>query len=155
MNAGRVLLALCAGALVAGGAYVFGVEASFALAWGILAVVAMVLLGLPVTDDAEPWPPVSQRPARRGSEVARLAWSIRRDTGEVRPVVMRRVLAMIRRRSARLGVDLDGPGADERADALLGVGTWTRLIGPAPTMTDVERALDALDAADPPRKEER
>ncbi len=154
MNAGRVLLALCAGVLVAGAAYAFGVEPLFAIAWGIV-VVAMVLLGLPVTDVAEPWPPVSQRPTRRGSEVARLAWSIRRDTGEVRPVVMRRVLAMIRRRSARLGVDLDGPGAGERADALLGVGTWARLVGYAPTMTDVERALDALDAVDPPRKEER
>lgn len=152
MSVARIVMAIALGAALGAGAYAAGFDAIFAAGWGIAGSAVIAALGVRVPDTAQPWPPEVTAPVVRSSEVSRLAWSIRKDTGEVRFVLLRRFLAVVRRRLARLGIDVDADADAHRRDALLGDGVWNALTGPTPRRIDVDRALDALDAVDPPKE---
>ncbi|MGF6824482.1 hypothetical protein M2317_003411 [Microbacterium sp. ZKA21] len=124
----------------------FGLEPLFALSGGVLAG-AVVLLAVLRGAEAviEDGPRHEQSPATRGSEISRLAWAFNPRTGVAGEIVSRRVRALLRRRLARRGLDVDDPAQAARIDGLLGVGLWQRLSSRQVQNADIRSALDAAD----------
>jgi len=153
----RVLLGVLGVAAGAGIVFVLdhlGVPAEFAAAW-LLLIVAVGLLGRAGLVDDGSWPPARPERRARGSEVSRLAWNINSRTGVAGFVVARRVERVLRRRLARLGVDLDDPAQSSAVDALLGEGVRETFARPEVTRTDLERVMTAIDRLPSPTNQER
>lgn len=74
-----------------------------------------------------------------------MAWAINTRTGVAGHVVVRRVQAVLRRRLALRGLDLDDPAQHARIDALLGEGVRDALHRREVQRTDIEMVLDAID----------
>ncbi len=151
MIRGRVFGAAVAVVVLGTGLILLGVEVPFALAWGVLAGVVVLLSALPFPD-----PPSLDAPRRddqrpSGSEVSRLAWSINPRTGAVGEIVTRRVRATLRRRLTAEGIDVDDPDGSDRVDARIGPGVWAALNAGRTDRVAIERALDAIDRLQPER----
>lgn len=130
-----------------------GVEMLFAVGWGLAgaAVAMLMLLALP----AEPGADAPQMPAaveRRATEVSRLAWALNPRTGLAGERITRRVRGVLRHRLELIGLDPERPADVPRCDALIGQGLWARLTGQATSITDIERALDAIDRLSPTKE---
>lgn len=151
---------ITAGAVMVGGTaalMLFGLEPFFALSGGVLAGAVILLAALRGAEAViEDGPREQNAPAARGSEISRLAWAFNPRTGVAGEIVSRRVRALLRRRLARRGIDVDDPTQLGRIDGLLGVGLWQRLNGRQVQNTDIRSALDAADrltaASDPPHQ---
>lgn len=131
----------------------FGVPFDFALSWALIVVVLITVTREAFTDESASWPPPPPSQPVRGSEVARLAWSINSRTGIAGHAVVRRIDRVLRRRLARWGLDPDDPDHHERIDLLVGEDARTLLLRREVRRTDIERVLDALDHL-PPRPQE-
>lgn len=131
-----------------------GVPVAFAAAWLLLIVAVGLLTRAGLLDDGS-WPPPRPERRPRGSEVSRLAWSINSRTGAAGFVMSRRVERVLRRRLARLGVDLDDPAQSPAVDALVGEGVREVFTRPAVQRTDLERVMSAIDRLPSPTNQER
>jgi hypothetical protein len=78
-----------------------------------------------------------------------MAWALNAQTGMAGQQITRRVSAILRHRLLRQGIDPDDPDDRERLTAVIGPDLWDRLTGRAPTIVDIERALDAVDRLNP------
>ena len=123
-----------------------GVEPIFALGYGILAGVCVLLTALRRAGAQLPEPPSHRaEPAMRGSEISRLAWGFNPRTQLAGEIVARRARAVLRRRLALIGVDPDAQ--PHRVDEILGAGVWERLSTRKASATDIDRALSATEPA--------
>ncbi|WP_460795016.1 hypothetical protein [Microbacterium sp. GXF0217] len=124
----------------------FGLEPVFALSGGVLAGAVILLAALRGAEAvSEEGPREERAPATRGSEISRLAWAFNPRTGVAGEIVSRRVRALLRRRLARRGIDVDDPAQTARVNGVLGVGLWQRLNGRQVQNADIRSALDAAD----------
>ncbi len=139
-----VVLGLAVGTVVVVGLGGLGVPVEFAAAW-LLLIVAVGLLSRAGHIGERSWPPPRPERRPRGSEVSRLAWNINARTGVAGLVIVRRVERVLRRRLARLGLDLDDPGQSRAVDELLGAGIRETFVRPEVTLTDLERVMTAID----------
>lgn len=142
----RAALPTALGLTATGGFHLLGVPGAFAWGWGILVAAVILMLGIRLPEDPRLDAP-GRSPGHRyiGSEVSRLAWAINAESGTVNEAVTRRVRATLRRRLARLGVDVDDPAHAADADRLLGAGLWQRLAGRRTTIADIRNGLDAAE----------
>ncbi|MFD4960990.1 hypothetical protein [Microbacterium sp. NPDC058389] len=157
MSAKRILLVVLGVVAAAGIVFLLdglGVPAAFAAAW-LLLIVAVGLLSRAGLVDDESWPPPRPERRPRGSEVSRLAWNINSRTGAAGFVVARRVERVLRRRLARLGMDLDDPDQGPAVDALLGDGVREVFARPVVQRADLERVMTAIDRLPSPTNQER
>lgn len=129
-----------------------GVQTEFAWGWGVLVAAATPVFALQMPDDAR-----ADAPGRAldksytGSDVSRLAWAINVHGDAVSEAVTRRVRAILRRRLARHGIDID---IDDETQAQvveehLGPGVWERLNGRATRIQDIRDALAAAERLAP------
>lgn len=127
-----------------------GVPLAFGLAWILVFAAALLIAQQSFLDESGPWPPPPPQPVQRGSDVARLAWSIDTRTGMVGPSLRRRVTALADRRLREHG--LQPETADPAVvDEILGVGAHAALNGPVLQRADLERLLHALEHPPSPR----
>lgn len=128
-----------------------GVQAEFAWGWGAVVAAVVVVFRLRMPDD-----PRLDAPGREdersyvGSDVSRLAWAINLRSDSVSEAVTRRVRAILRRRLARQGIDLDDESQADAVEQRLGPGLWTRLNGHRTTAQDIRDALSAAERLAPP-----
>src|SRR5690606_37907609 len=113
------------------------VQPVFAMAWAVLAGVLVLCAQVAGPDvprsDA---PDLSVDRERRGTDVARMGWSLNARTGEAGALITRRVRSTLRLRLKRWGLDAENPADLPRIDVLLGPGLWARLNGPGTTVED-------------------
>lgn len=154
MKYGRILFALAIAISVALILFWFvGVELSFAIAWGMLGGI-VVLFGqliLPEESQADS-PDIDVRPERRGTDIARMAWSINSRTGMAGSLITGRVRRVLAHRLQRVGLDIDDPHQRSDIDTLIGQGLWERLAGRGTTRTDIECALEAITRLSPTKE---
>src|SRR5699024_7225720 len=126
MTVGRLLGAALATIAATLALWLLGLEALFALSAGVLVGVIVILTSI---REAEPPPEMRDETTSRwhGSAVSRLAWGFNPRTDVAGEIVARRVRALLRRRLARVGIDVDDPAHASRVDAAIGDGTWDRL----------------------------
>lgn len=122
-----------------------GFPEPFVLAWMILALAVVFACRQEFIEVGPEWPPEAPSRSSHGSEVSRMAWAINTRTGVAGHVVVRRVQAVLRRRLALRGLDLDDPAQHARIDALLGEGVRDALHRREVQRTDIEMVLDAID----------
>ncbi|MFJ2541385.1 hypothetical protein [Microbacterium sp. NPDC087589] len=150
MSARRTLLAMGA-AVVAGLALLgFGFTWPFVIGWSLL-ICSVGLLGqlvMPLEPGFDA-PRIDTEPQRRPTEISRMAWALNTHTGIAGQQITRRVRAILRHRLLRQGIDPDDPDDRKRLSAVLSPDLWDRLTGRAPTIDDIERALDAVDRLTP------
>lgn len=154
MKYGRILLAVATAVIVALILFsVIGVELSFAVAWGIFGGVVALGSRIILPDDPRAGAPdIEVGPARRGSEIARMAWSINSRTGAAGALITRRARRLLAHRLERIGLDIENPHQRAAIDALIGSGVWDRLAGRDPTRPDIERALEAAARLSPTKE---
>lgn len=140
-----VLTGAVVGGLLMVALALLGVEMPFAIAWGILVIVAFAIAQPVLSESIPVWPPKRIPPRRRGSEVSRLAWSFNERTGLIGPLLVRRVRSLVSGRLARRGLDLDDPLHEREIDALLGAGVRESLSKEALKIAELERVLDAAE----------
>lgn len=132
-----------------------GVELSFAAAWGILA--GIIVLAMHVVLPADPRvdaPHLENARQRRGTDIARMAWSINPRTGKAGALLTGRVRRVLAHRLARRGLDTDNPDQHQQIDALIGAGVWAGLVERGTTTQDIERALDAIARLSPNKEKQ-
>ncbi|WAA64747.1 hypothetical protein [Microbacterium oxydans] len=122
-----------------------GFPAPFVVAWIIVVLAIILAFRQDFTEVGADWPPEKPSDDARSSDVSRMAWAINARTGVAGHVVVRRVQALLRRRLAHSGLDLDDPAQHTRIDALLGEGVRDSLHRREVHRTDIERVLDAID----------
>lgn len=149
-----VVLGVAVGAALVALLGSIGVPVEFAAAWLLLIVAVGLLSRAGVLDDGS-WPPARPERRSRGSEVSRLGWNINPRTGVAGFVIVRRVERVLRRRLARLGVDLDDPTQNPDIDALLGEGVRETFARPEVKRADLERVVIAIDRLPSPTNQER
>lgn len=156
MTRGRTTAAVVVAIVVAALLWlVVGVEEVFAMAWGVLAGVVVLCFQLVIPDDARTDAVVlPSGPEKRGTAVARMAWSINPRTGAAGDIITRRVRGILRHRLLRRGLDTEDPADRAQIDALIGAGLWDRLTGQGTHRTDIERALDAIDRLSPTKEKQ-
>ncbi|UXW87264.1 hypothetical protein NFX31_07050 [Microbacterium azadirachtae] len=121
-----------------------GVPPVFGAAWILVFAAALLIARQSFLDEDGPWPPPPPQPLQRGSEAARLAWSIDTRTGMVGPSLRRRITALAERRLREHG--LPPETADPAGvDAVLGAGAHAALTGPVLRREDLESLLRALE----------
>lgn len=154
MKYGRSLFALVTAVSVALILFWFvGVELSFAAAWGILSGVVALSSQLIMPDEPRAdAPAIEVGPERRGTEIARMAWSINTRTGMAGALITARVRRVLAHRLKRLGFDVENPDHRTQIDALVGRGVWDRLVGRDTNRTDIERALEAIARLSPTKE---
>ena len=154
MRYGRVLFALIVAAIVALILlWIVGVEVSFAVAWGILGGILVASWQPILPDDPRADAPVVEvGPARRGTQIARMAWSINSRTGMAGALITGRARRLLAHRLKRVGVDVEDPEQRAQVDALVGNGVWDSLTGRDTTRTDIERALEAASRLSPTKE---
>ena len=146
MSARRTFIAIGAAVVVALALFGFGFTWPFVIGWSLL-ICAVGLLGqlaMPLEPGFDA-PRGEAGPDRRPTEISRMAWALNTRTGIAGQQITRRVSAILRHRLLRQGIDPDEPRDRARLFALIGPELWDRLTGPAPTIVDIERALDAVD----------
>lgn len=150
MSARRTLLAVGVAIVTALALLGFGFTWPFVIGWSLL-ICSVGLLGQLVMP-FEPGfdaPRIDTEPHRRPTEISRMAWALNTHTGIAGQQITRRVSAILRHRLLRQGIDPDDPDDKARLTAVLGPDLWDRLTGRAPTIVDIERALDAVDRLNP------
>lgn len=123
----------------------FGVELPFAVAWGIIVVVAFAVARPLMAETIPSWPPKRDPRRTRGSEVSRLSWAFNARTGLVGRGLVHRVRRLVSARLARRGLDLDDPSQQQELDALLGAGMREALSRDALRVDVLERVLDVAE----------
>lgn len=150
MSAPRTLLSIGAAVVAALALLGFGFTWPFVIGWSLL-VCAVGLLGqlvMPLEPGVDA-PRIEAERHRRPTEISRMAWALNTHTGIAGQQITRRVSAILRHRLLRRGVDPEDPEDSAHLTALIGPELWDRLTGPAPTIVDIERALDAVDRLNP------
>jgi len=133
--------------------FAVGVEVAFAIAWGMLAGILASCSQLVLPDDPRiDAPDIPVGPARRGTAISQMAWSLNSSTGAAGELITRRVRMTLSRRLRRHGLDTENPDHRDRIDALVGIGVWDRLVGPGTERQDIESALDAMDRISPTKE---
>ncbi|WP_194419874.1 hypothetical protein [Microbacterium abyssi] len=133
--------------------FAVGVEPTFAIAWGVLAGVFVLCAQLVIPDDPRgDAPDIPAGPERRGTAIARMAWSLNPRTGEAGELITRRVRAILRHRLLRAGLDTDTPADRPQIDALLGADLWARMTAPGTKRQDIEQALEAIHRLSPSKE---
>src|SRR5699024_8542654 len=119
MTVGRLMGAAITTAATTVALWTLGLEALFALSAGVLIWTIVIAESL---RDGEPAPELHDETATawRGSAVSRLAWGFNPRTDVAGEIVARRVRTLLRRRLARLGIDIDDPAQTARVDAAIG-----------------------------------
>jgi len=123
-----------------------GVQTEFAWGWALLAAGIALIVSIRSPDD-----PRIDAPGRTaemsyvGSDVSRLGWAIDSRSGTVNEAVTRRVRATLKRRLARLGVDIEDESHRGLVETHLGEGLWTRLNARRVTVTEIRDALIAAE----------
>lgn len=126
------------------------VETAFAIGWAVLAGVLVLCTKVLIPDDARSDAgEIPAGPERRGTAIARMAWSLNPRTGIAGELITRRVRGILRHRLLRYGLDTGVPEHRARIDALVGRGLWKRLTEPGTTQKDIENGLDAIDRLSP------
>ncbi|MGO2747473.1 hypothetical protein [Microbacterium sp.] len=131
------------------------VEATFAVSWAILVGILVLCGQLALPEDLRtdaPEMPMNQE--QRGTEIARMAWSLNPRTGEAGVLITRRVRGILHHRLLRRGVDTEDPAHRAQIDALVGGGLWERLNGPGTKREDIERALAAIEILAPSKEKQ-
>lgn len=158
MSRGRwilIAIALVLGAMLTALLNAVGVSLPFAIAWGMLVVVAFTMARREDFSSGEAWPPpVAVRP-QRGSEAVRLSWSYNLSRDTVGHAARVRVIDLVAIRMQRLGLNLDDPAHRIEIDRLLGSGLLAAIEQSDPRRKDIDRALDALDRLELKLQEER
>ncbi|MFJ4996644.1 hypothetical protein ACIP5T_00685 [Microbacterium sp. NPDC088619] len=150
MSTRRTLLAIGAAAVAALALFGFGFDWPFVIGWSLL-ICAVGLLGqlvMPLEPGFDA-PRIATEPDRRPTEISRMAWALNTHTGIAGQQITRRVTGILRHRLLRQGIDPDDSEDRARLSAAIGAELWDRLTGPAPTIIDIERALDAVDRLSP------
>lgn len=150
MSARRTLLAIGAAVVAALALLGFGFTWPFVIGWSLL-ICAVGLLGqlvMPLEPGFDA-PRIDTERHRRPTEISRMAWALNTHTGIAGQQITRRVSAILRHRLVRQGIDPDNPEDRARLTAVIGPGLWEQLTGPAPTIIDIERALDVVDRLNP------
>lgn len=130
-----------------------GVELAFAVAWGGLAGILVLGTQLVMPEDPRASAPlVEVRPERRGTDIARMAWSINPRTGMAGALLTGRVRRVLAHRLSRIGIDVEDPEQRAQIDAIVGSDVWDRLIGRGTTRTDIERALEVVARLSPTKE---
>ncbi|KRA23132.1 hypothetical protein ASD65_00890 [Microbacterium sp. Root61] len=144
----RVAAIVAAGIVTTGTLWLFGVAPGFAVAFGALAMVAILTRyaygGVrTLAWDAEP---PHQRPGTR-SEIMQLSWSMRNVRGTVGDAGLRRLRSFARARLTRLGYDLDADTDRAALLELLGAEAYGIITDPRthPRLPAVERSIILLD----------
>lgn len=128
----------------------FHMALSFAAAWSILAGLVILALQLVLPEDPRSDAPrIEMGPQRRGTDIARMAWSINPRTGAAGALLTGRVRRVLAHRLARVGLDTENPDQRAQIEALVGAGVWDRLVQRGTTQKDIERALDAIARLSP------
>jgi hypothetical protein len=131
------------------------VETGFAVAWGVLAGVLWLCAGIVIPEDPQAdAPDIPAGPERRGTAIARMAWSLNARTGEAGELISRRVRSILRHRLLRHGLDIDDPAHRAAVDAKIGAGLWDRLTGSDTRRADIEQALTAIDRLSPSKEKQ-
>ena len=153
MRTSKIVLAAAAAAVIGTVAWAFGVEPAFSIGWGLVggAVALLAQLTLP-NDPGADAPHIDTDPDNRATEIARMAWALNPRTGLAGERVVRRVRAILTHRLQRIGLDPEDPADRARCDAVIGRDLWDRLTEGGTTITDVERALDAIDRLSPTKE---
>ncbi|MGM7677422.1 hypothetical protein [Microbacterium sp. A94] len=126
--------------------FAIGVQLTFAVGWGILAGILTVCLRVGIPDEPRlDSPTITAGPERRGTAIARMAWSLNPTTGAAGALITRRVRDTLKRCLGRRDLDPDNPDDRAAIAALIDLDIWERLIGSGTTRHDIERALDAID----------
>lgn len=150
MSARRTLLAMSVAVVAALALLGFGFTWPFVIGWSLL-ICSVGLLGqlvMPLEPGFDA-PRIDTEPHRRPTEISRMAWALNTHTGMAGQQITRRVSAILRHRLLRQGIDPDAPEDRARLTAVIGPDLWDRLTGRAPTIVDIERALDAVDRLNP------
>lgn len=147
MTVGRLMGAAITTAATTIALWALGLEALFALSAGVLIGTIVIAASLRDGESASELHDETVT-AWHGSAVSRLAWGFNPRTDVAGEIVARRVRALLRRRLARLGIDVDDPADTARVDAAIGDGTWDRLCTRRATRAEIERALDRIERRD-------
>lgn len=132
-----------------------GVETTFAIGWAVLAGIVTLCSQLVLPDDPRSDAPhIDSGPERRGTAIARMAWSLNPSTGMAGALITRRVSDILKRCLARHGLDPDDPDHRGRVHHLIDISVWDRLTGPGTKRQDIERALDAIDELSPTKEKQ-
>lgn len=156
MTRGRIIAAVVVAAIVTL-VLLFGlsVEPAFAFGWAVLSGVLVLCTQLIVPDDPRfDAPDIPAGPERRGTAIARMAWSLNPRTGAAGELITRRVRGILRHRLQRHGLDTDDDGHRAQIDALIGGDLWSRLTEPGTDRKDIERALEAIDRLSPSKEKQ-
>lgn len=156
MTRRRIIPSVCA-AVVAVLVLLFAirVEPAFSVAWAALVGVLWLCAGVVIPQDPRAdAPDIPAEPERRGTAIARMAWSLNTRTGEAGELITRRVRGILRHRLQREGLDIDDEAHRERIETRIGPGLWSRLTGQGTNRQDIERALDAIDRLSPSKEKE-
>lgn len=156
MRRGRIIGAVAVATIVTV-ALLFGlsVEPPFAFGWGALTAVLVLCAQLVVPDDPRADAAhISVGLERRGTAVARMAWSLNPRTGAAGELITRRVRGILRHRLLRHGLDTDDPEHRTQIDELVGSGLWGSLTEPGTDRKDIERALEAIDRLAPSKEKQ-
>lgn len=133
--------------------FALGVEASFAVGWAVLAGILTLCSQLVLPDEPRvDAPMIPAGPERRGTAIARMAWSLNPSTGMAGVLITRRVSEILRHRLARYGLDPHSPDDRDQIAAMIDISVWDRLMGPGTHRQDIERALDAIDKLSPTKE---
>lgn len=151
----RHIIAAVVVAVIAALVLLFGlsVEPAFAFGWAVLAGTFVLCAQLIVPDDPRfDAPEIPTGPERRGTAIARMAWSLNPRTGAAGELITRRVRGILRHRLLRHGLDTDDDEHRAAIDALVGSDLWSRLTEPGTDRNDIERALEAIDRLSPTKE---
>ena len=131
------------------------VEPAFAVAWGVLAGVLWLCAGIVIPEDPRAdAPDIPAGPERRGTAIARMAWSLNARTGEAGQLITRRVRSILHHRLLRRGIDTDDPAQRAAVDAEIGEGLWAALTGSDTRRAHIEQALAAIDRLSPSKEKQ-
>ena len=156
MTRGRIIAAVVVAAIVTL-VLLFGlsVEPAFAFGWAVLAGVLVLCAQIVVPDDPRlDAPDIPAGSERRGTAIARMAWSLNPRTGVAGELITRRVRGILRHRLMRHGLDPDHDEDRAQIDALVGSDLWRSLAERGTHRKDIERALEAIDRLSPSKEKQ-
>ncbi|GAB2514783.1 hypothetical protein [Paramicrobacterium agarici] len=150
MRVGRVIGVLVLSVAVGAGLWLIGLDAPFAVTFGLLPPVIALLWECRADNDPLPWEPTeptSVTGARH--DIVRLAWSLRATDGRVGDAALKRVRAIAAHRLQAHGLDLSDPADAPAIIALIGDHAYG-VVAPSslrrPDRSEIDPALSRLSA---------
>lgn len=144
MSIGRLSGATAAAVIAGFAAWLFGVDAVFSSAWGVLVGAVMLAATTKPHAGTAAWPPPRTERATPVSAVARLAWAVNVPADIARPFATRRVRALAAEWLDDRGLTLGAPTDAAAVDALLGAGAGQTLLGADARLSDLRRILTVI-----------